>query len=259
MRKGQLCPGTQPVGELSRGVEAAHAEDLLELRQGVEVLGARGACGQGAAGRQLIDAEPGLQVIEQEAHLGLGPHPDHAHAQRLIAMGATDPLQLPGQIGSLEVVQRQRVDDPLVGGRRGPLIHAQDEPRPAGALEAMRTESLQVLALGGVAGVVPVADMDEIDGVWGQTAGPVDQLRQRPRRRLGPEEAGRFAVADVQQVGQGIVWADGVDEIALEALRDQDRGHLRCGQREPAGRLSWPSAGIGRMLSPRSVAGFSGK
>ena len=67
MREGELCPGTEPVGELCRGVEAAHPEDLLELGQGVEVLGARGACGQGAAGRQIIDAEPGLQVIEQEA------------------------------------------------------------------------------------------------------------------------------------------------------------------------------------------------
>ncbi len=229
MRQGQLCPRTQPVGELGRGVEAADAEDLLKLRQSVEVLGARGARGQGAAGRQIIDAEPGLQVIEQEAHLGLGPHSDHAHPQRLIAVGVTDPLQLPGQIGSLEVVQRQRVDDPLVGGRHGPLIHAQDEPRPAGALEAMRAELLQVLALGGVAGVVPVADVDEVDGVCGQAAGPVDQLCHRPRRRLGAEEAARFAVADVQQVGQGIVRADGVDEIALEALRDQDRGHRRCG------------------------------
>ena len=181
MRNGQLCPGTEPVGELSRGVEAAHAEDLLELRQGVEVLGARGACGQGAAGCQLIDAESGLQVVEQEAHLGLGPHPDNAHAQRLIAVGAMDASELPGQIRSLEVVQRQRVDDPLVGGGHGPLIHAQDEPRPAGALEAMCAESLQVLALSGVAGVVPVADVDEVDGVRGQAAGPVDQLRHRPR------------------------------------------------------------------------------
>ena len=96
MRKGELRPGTEPVGELSRGVEAGHAEELLELGQGVEVLDARGACGQGAAGRQLIDAEPGLQVIEQEAHLGLGPHPDHAHAQRVIAVGVTDPLEMLG-------------------------------------------------------------------------------------------------------------------------------------------------------------------
>ena len=79
----------------------------------------------------------------------------------------------------------------------------------------MRAEPLQVLALGGVAGVVPVADVDEVDGVGGQAAGPVDQLRHRPCRRLGPEQAGRFGVADVQQVGQGMVWADGVDEIAL--------------------------------------------
>jgi len=56
----------------------------------------------------------------------------------------------------------------------------------------------------------------------------------------------------------GIVWADGVDEIALEALCDQDRGHRRCGQCEPADRLSWPIAGIGRILSPRFFAGFSG-
>jgi hypothetical protein len=52
------------------------------------------------------------------------------------------------------------------------------------------------------------------------------------------------------------VWPDGVDEIALEALRDEDRGHLRCGQKEPTDRLSWPIAGIGQILSPRSIAAF---
>jgi hypothetical protein len=95
----------------------------------------------------------------------------------------------------------------------------------------MRAEPLQVLALRRVPGVVPVADVDEVDGVGGQTASPVDQLRHRSSRRLGPEQAGRFGVADVQQVGQGIVWADGVNEIALETLGDKDRGHLRCGQK----------------------------
>ena len=163
MRKGQLRPGTEPVGELSRRVEAAHAEDLLELGQRVEVLGARGACGQGTAGRQLIDAEPCLQVVEQEAHFGLGPHPNDAHAQPLVAVGLADASELPGQIRSLKIVQRQRVDDPLVGSGHGPLIHTQDESRPAGALEAVCTESLQVLALSGVIRVVPVADVDEVD------------------------------------------------------------------------------------------------
>ena len=52
--------------------------------------------------------------------------------------------------------------------------------------------------------------------------------------------------------------ADRVGEIALEALRDQDRGHLRCGQKEPTDRLSWPIADIGRILTLRPAARFSG-
>ena len=37
-----------------------------------------------------------------------------------------------------------------------------------------------------VVGAVPVADVDEVDRVWGQAAGPADQLRHRPRRRSRP-------------------------------------------------------------------------
>ena len=50
--------------------------------------------------------------------------------------------------------------------------------------------------------------------------------------------------------------ADGVNEIALRALRGRDHGHRRGGKKEPRGRVSWPIAAIGRILSPRSVAGF---
>lgn len=96
----------------------------------------------------------------------------------------------------------------------------------------MRTEALQVLALGGVVRVVPVADVDEIDVIGGQAARPVEQLRHRPCGRLVPEQARRFAVADVQQVGQGIMWADRVDEITLKALRDKNRGHRRSTRQE---------------------------
>jgi len=85
----------------------------------------------------------------------------------------------------------------------------------------MCPESLQVLALRRVAGVVPVADVDQIDRLWGQAASPVDQLRQRSRRRLRPEQAGCFPMPDVQQVGHGIVGADRVDEVPLQALGDQ--------------------------------------
>ena len=71
----ELGPRAEPVDELGQGLEAAHPEDLLELGQGVEVLGSGVARGQGAAGRQLVDSEPGLQVVEQESHLGLCPDP----------------------------------------------------------------------------------------------------------------------------------------------------------------------------------------
>jgi len=76
-------------------------------------------------------------------------------------------------------------------------------------------KSLKVLVLGGVVGVVPVTDVDEVDRVRGQAVGPVDQLRQRSGRRLGPEQAGRFRIADVEQVGQWIVGADRVDKVTL--------------------------------------------
>jgi hypothetical protein len=78
-------------------------------------------------------------------------------------------------------------------------------------------------------------------------------------RGEGSAEASRFAVAEVQQIGQGIVRADGVNEIALRALRDRDHGHRRGGEKEPPGRVSWPIAAIGRILSPRSVAEFDGE
>jgi hypothetical protein len=79
------------------------------------------------------------------------------------------------------------------------------------------------------------------------------------RVRLVAEDAGRFAGADVQQVGQEIVRADRVDEITLQALRDQDRGRRRGDKKGTARPLNWPVAGIGRILSPRSIAEFDGE
>src|SRR5262249_19750972 len=83
-----------------------------------------------------------------------------------------------------------------------------------------------VLTLCGIVRVVPVADVDEVDRPRGQAARPLDQLSQRPRGRLRSEQAGRLRVADVQQVRQRIVRADRVDEVTLQALRDQDRRQL---------------------------------
>ena len=225
--EAELGPRPEPADELGQGLEAAHPEDLLELGQRVEVLGPGVARGQGAAGRQLVDSQPGLQVIEQEAHLGLCPDPDNTDPQRAAAVSLPDAFELLNQVGALDVVQRQRVDDHLVAGGPGPLIHPQYKPRAVGAFDAMCPESLQVFALCRVAGVVPVADVDQIDRVGGQAARPVDQLRQRPRRRLRPEQTGCFPRPDVEQVGQWIVGADRVDEVPLQALGDQDRRHRR--------------------------------
>ena len=91
---------------------------------------------------------------------------------------------------------------------------------------AVGAEAHQVLALCGIVRVVPVAYVDEVDRIRGQAARPLDELGQRPRGRLRSEQAGRLRVADVQQVRQRIVRTDRVDEVTLQALRDQDRRHL---------------------------------
>src|SRR5207244_9847913 len=114
----------------------------------------------------------------------------------------------------------------LVGRSLCPLVHLQHEARADRALYAVRAEAHQVLALCGIVRVVPVADVDEVDRIRGQAARPLDELGQRPRGGLRSEQAGRLRVADVQQVRQRIVRADRVDEVTLQALRDQDGRHL---------------------------------
>jgi hypothetical protein len=53
--------------------------------------------------------------------------------------------------------------------------------------------------------------------------------------------------------------ADRVGEIALQALRDRARGRRRDITEELYGRVNWPVAGPGRILSPRSTAEFDGE
>jgi hypothetical protein len=139
---------------------------------------------------------------------------------------APDPVELRFEVGPLEVVQRDRVDDALVGRGLGPLVHLQYEARADRALYAVRAEAQQVLALRGIVRVVPIADVDEVNRIRRQAARPLDELGQRPRGRLRSEQAGRLRVADVQQVRQRIVRAHRVDEITLQTLRDQDGRHL---------------------------------
>ena len=145
----ELGPGPEPVDELSQGLEAAHPEDLLELGQGVEVLASGVVRGQGSAGRQLVDSEPGLQVVEQEAHLGPLSRP----RQHRRAAGRRR-----GPAGCVRVVEPGRCPrgHSVSASRRSPRRW---RPRPAHPSP-------------------------------GQAARPVDQLRQRPRRGLRPEQTG---------------------------------------------------------------------
>src|SRR5215475_15214962 len=59
-------------------------------------------------------------------------------------------------------------------------------------------------------------------------------------RRLRPEQTGCFPMLDVEQVGQGIVGADRVDEVPWQASGDQDRRHRRV-SRQVAG---WPGLAV---------------
>ena len=52
----QLGSGSQPVDEIRGGVEAANAEDLVQLQEGVEVLRTRRAGRERRARRELVDA-----------------------------------------------------------------------------------------------------------------------------------------------------------------------------------------------------------
>jgi hypothetical protein len=57
-------------------------------------------------------------------------------------------------------------------------------------------------------------------------------------------------VAGGQQAGQGIVRAERVGGIALEALGDRDRGHLRGVQEVQRDRVTWPIAGTSGYYRP---------
>jgi hypothetical protein len=82
-----------------------------------------------------------------------------------------------------------------------------------------------VIALRGVVGVVPVADVDKIDVAWGQATGPIDELGHGPGRGVGAENSGRLGVPYVEKVWERVVRTDRVDEVPLQALGNENRGH----------------------------------
>ena len=57
-----------------------------------------------------------------------------------------------------------------LSGRGGLIIETQNELRPTRTSEAMWTESPQVLLLRGIIGIVPITNVDDVDGIRGPRA-----------------------------------------------------------------------------------------
>src|SRR6476469_2821040 len=53
-----------------------------------------------AVSAEHVDAEPRTQVVEQEAHLRLGPDPDDTYPQRFAGVLAPDPVELRFEVGA---------------------------------------------------------------------------------------------------------------------------------------------------------------
>ncbi len=104
--------------------------------------------------------------------------------QRFASVLASDPVELRLEVGTLEVVQCDRVDDALVRRGLGPLVHLQHEARADRALYAVRAEAHQVLALCGIVRVVPVANVHEVDRIRRQAARPLGIAPGQPSSSL---------------------------------------------------------------------------
>ena len=145
---------------------------------------------------EVVDAEPSLEVVEQKADLGLGPHADDAYAHRLARREHRPERLFEARV--LEVVERDGVDHELV--RPQLLVHADHELRARRVAQAVRAEHRQVIRLPRIAGVVPIANVDHAHVIRLLRARPGQKLRHRTAGWIGTEQALRFLTPDVQLV-----------------------------------------------------------
>src|SRR5207237_8209399 len=122
-----------------------------------------------------------------------------------------------------------RIDDVLMGG--SVVLHLKDELCALATSYTVITEGPEVIVLAWVVGIVSIADVDDAKVFGGLGTCPVHELREWPDSRLGSEQAGRFGVADVEEIRERVVRTDGIDEVSLQTLGDQDRrGHVALSQ-----------------------------
>ena len=89
------------------------------------------------------------------------------------------------------------------------------------AAQAVGAEVGQMLALGRIGRVVPVADVNHPQAVVGLRQRPGQEAGDRPLRGIVAHQPARLVVADVQQVGQGRERRQRLDEIVLQTLGNE--------------------------------------
>ena len=182
------------------------------------MLRARRARGQRRADADAGVGVAGAQLVGQERHLRLRPDADDAEA-RARTDDADHARQLRPEIGVKEVVQGVAVDGDHLLVRRG--RRREGEGGAVRAAQAVGPEVGQVLALGGIGGIVPVADVHHPQAVVGLGEGPGQEAGDRSLGGIVAHQPARLVVADVQQVGQGRVRRQRLDEVVLQALGDE--------------------------------------
>ena len=210
----------QKAHEAGDGGEHLDPQEALQLIERGEVLPARRAGGQRRADGDAGVGMPGPQLVGQERHLRLGPDSDDAEPHgRIDAPAADHARELRLEIRVQKVVQRVAVDGDhlLVRGRR----RREGEGGAVGATQAVGPEVGQVLALGGIVGIVPVTDVHHPQPVVGLGERPAEEAGDRPLGGIVAHEPARLVVADVQQVGQRRVRRQRLDEVVLQALGDE--------------------------------------
>ena len=89
------------------------------------------------------------------------------------------------EVGVDEIVQRDGVDDVLIGG--SVVVHLKDELCALAISYTVVTEGPEVIVLAWVVGIVPIADVDDAKVFGALGTRPVHELRERPDSRLGSE------------------------------------------------------------------------
>jgi hypothetical protein len=198
-RERKLRSGAEPVGKFSYRIEAFDPQEALELRKRIEVLRTRRTGGERAACRKAVDSKAGLELIEQEADLCLRPDADHSDPELCTSM--LDPrCQQSLEFGALKVIERQRVDNVLVRAIGCEVIHVQDQASTLGVPKAVFPEGVEVVALGGIVRIVPIADVHDLDIAWVDQLCPVHQLGERADRWVFSEQPHSLRMTDVQLV-----------------------------------------------------------